>query len=222
MKIHIVKQGDTLWKIAQKYNLDFEKLKDFNKHIENPDKIFPGMKVKIPTDSVPIRPQFPSENQIQHVSEKKKEQLTPEQFTPMPAPEPMEMESPFMPSMPAPEPTESPFMPSMPAPESTESPFMPPMTMPSMPMTPIMPPVMPQFTPFCPSKHHHDCCHPMEYGHYPFPHYMAPPMPFPSGMPGMPPVPPAPNMEVENTPPGNPQPFCPAPVKKKKKGRNRN
>ncbi|WP_368784382.1 SafA/ExsA family spore coat assembly protein, partial [Acinetobacter baumannii] len=54
MKIHIVKKGDTLWKIAQKYNIDFETLKNANTHIKNPDKIVPGMKVKIPTSGVPL------------------------------------------------------------------------------------------------------------------------------------------------------------------------
>lgn len=48
MRIHIVQKGDTLWKIAQKYNVDFEQLKQLNSHLANPDYILPGMKIKIP------------------------------------------------------------------------------------------------------------------------------------------------------------------------------
>ncbi|WP_040302280.1 SafA/ExsA family spore coat assembly protein, partial [Aneurinibacillus aneurinilyticus] len=55
MKIHIVKKGDTLWKIAQKYNADFETIKKINTHIKNPDKILPGMKVKVPTNGVQLK-----------------------------------------------------------------------------------------------------------------------------------------------------------------------
>ncbi|WP_029326492.1 SafA/ExsA family spore coat assembly protein [Bacillus sp. m3-13] len=46
MKIHIVQKGDTLWKIAQKYNVNFEELKKSNSQLSNPDMIMPGMKIK--------------------------------------------------------------------------------------------------------------------------------------------------------------------------------
>lgn len=52
MKIHIVQKGDTLWKLAEKYGVDFEKLKEVNKHLANPDELMPGMKVKIPVSPV--------------------------------------------------------------------------------------------------------------------------------------------------------------------------
>ncbi|MDQ0254239.1 morphogenetic protein associated with SpoVID [Evansella vedderi] len=52
MRIHIVQKGETLWKIAQKYGVNFEELKSANNHLSNPDLIMPGMKVKIPTGSV--------------------------------------------------------------------------------------------------------------------------------------------------------------------------
>ncbi|WP_329955792.1 SafA/ExsA family spore coat assembly protein [Calidifontibacillus erzurumensis] len=55
MKIHIVQKGDTLWKIAQKYGVDFNELKQVNSHLSNPDMIMPGMKIKIPTGSVPVK-----------------------------------------------------------------------------------------------------------------------------------------------------------------------
>jgi morphogenetic protein associated with SpoVID len=51
VKIHIVQKGDTLWKIAQKYGVDFEQLKKMNSQLSNPDMIMPGMKIKIPTSS---------------------------------------------------------------------------------------------------------------------------------------------------------------------------
>nr|WP_239671700.1 SafA/ExsA family spore coat assembly protein [Mangrovibacillus cuniculi] len=49
MKIHIVQKGDTLWKIAKKYGVDFEELKTLNAQLSNPDLIMPGMKIKVPT-----------------------------------------------------------------------------------------------------------------------------------------------------------------------------
>lgn len=52
MKIHIVQKGDTLWKIAEKYNVDFEQLKNMNTQLSDPDMIMPGMKIKIPSGSV--------------------------------------------------------------------------------------------------------------------------------------------------------------------------
>lgn len=48
VKIHVVQQGDTLWKIAQQYGVDFEKLKQANSHLANPDQLSPGQKIKIP------------------------------------------------------------------------------------------------------------------------------------------------------------------------------
>ncbi|WP_284036093.1 SafA/ExsA family spore coat assembly protein [Neobacillus sp. 114] len=49
MKIHIVQKGDTLWKIAKKYGVNFEELKKLNSQLSNPDMIMPGMKIKVPT-----------------------------------------------------------------------------------------------------------------------------------------------------------------------------
>ncbi|WP_417891410.1 SafA/ExsA family spore coat assembly protein [Bacillus alkalicola] len=56
MRIHIVQKGDTLWKIAQKYGVDFEALKGANTQLSNPDLIMPGMKIKVPTGSVQAAP----------------------------------------------------------------------------------------------------------------------------------------------------------------------
>lgn len=55
MRIHIVQKGDTLWKIAQKYGVDFEQLKSMNAHISNPDAIMPGMKIKVPTSGGQVK-----------------------------------------------------------------------------------------------------------------------------------------------------------------------
>ncbi|WP_227872037.1 LysM peptidoglycan-binding domain-containing protein [Paenibacillus albus] len=51
MKIHIVKKGDTLYLIAQKYNVSLEEIIKLNPEITNPDQIGIGMKVKVPTGS---------------------------------------------------------------------------------------------------------------------------------------------------------------------------
>jgi morphogenetic protein associated with SpoVID len=55
VKIHVVQKGDTLFKIAKKYNVDFDELKQANAQLSNPDLIMPGMKVKIPTGGVPVK-----------------------------------------------------------------------------------------------------------------------------------------------------------------------
>ncbi|MBS4176210.1 SafA/ExsA family spore coat assembly protein [Lederbergia citrea] len=49
MKIHIAQKGETLWKIAQKYGVNFEELKQMNAQLSNPDMIMPGMKIKVPS-----------------------------------------------------------------------------------------------------------------------------------------------------------------------------
>ncbi|WP_062355505.1 SafA/ExsA family spore coat assembly protein [Bacillus kwashiorkori] len=59
MKIHIVQKGDTLWKIAQKYGVNFEQLKSANTQLSNPDMLMPGMKIKIPTSSGTIKKEQP-------------------------------------------------------------------------------------------------------------------------------------------------------------------
>ncbi len=48
MATYIVRQGDTLYKIAKKYNLTIESLLNANPEIENPDMIFPGETLRIP------------------------------------------------------------------------------------------------------------------------------------------------------------------------------
>lgn len=50
VRTHIVQKGDTLWKIAKQYGIDFEELKRLNSHLANPDYIVPGMEIILPND----------------------------------------------------------------------------------------------------------------------------------------------------------------------------
>ncbi len=47
-----MQKGDTLWKIANRYNVDFEHLLSMNTHLGDPNMIMPGMKVKVPTGNM--------------------------------------------------------------------------------------------------------------------------------------------------------------------------
>lgn len=67
MKIHIVKKGDTLWKIAEMYDVDFEELKQMNGHLSHPDMIMPGMKIRVPVHK--------KETKKEHKSHKKEEKI---------------------------------------------------------------------------------------------------------------------------------------------------
>ncbi|WP_214481445.1 SafA/ExsA family spore coat assembly protein [Bacillus sp. SM2101] len=64
MKIHIVQKGDTLWKIAQKYGVDFTELKNMNTQLSNPDMILPGMKIKVPTGNVHVKKEAAINNNV--------------------------------------------------------------------------------------------------------------------------------------------------------------
>ena len=46
---HTVVKGDTMWKIANKYEVGLSEIKGANNHIKNPDLIYPGDKLNIPT-----------------------------------------------------------------------------------------------------------------------------------------------------------------------------
>ncbi len=47
-KTHIVKSGDTMWKIAVRYQVGISELIAGNPQIANPNLIYPGQKIKIP------------------------------------------------------------------------------------------------------------------------------------------------------------------------------
>lgn len=55
MKIHIVKEGDTLYKLAQKYGVEVEDIIACNPLIANPDELIVGLKVKIPTQPTKVK-----------------------------------------------------------------------------------------------------------------------------------------------------------------------
>lgn len=48
---HTVVWGDTLWKIAVKYQVGISELININTQLKNPDLIYPGMKIWIPNQS---------------------------------------------------------------------------------------------------------------------------------------------------------------------------
>ncbi|RCX10338.1 2',3'-cyclic-nucleotide 2'-phosphodiesterase/3'-nucleotidase [Anaerobacterium chartisolvens] len=49
-EIYVVKSGDVLWKIAEKYDVDWKELSEYNK-LKDPHLIYPEQKIKIPKDS---------------------------------------------------------------------------------------------------------------------------------------------------------------------------
>lgn len=69
MKIHIVKKGDTLWEIANKYDVNFEQLKELNSQLSSPDMIMPGMKIKVPSSAKPVK------KEEMQIKEKEKEMV---------------------------------------------------------------------------------------------------------------------------------------------------
>lgn len=52
MKIHVVRKGDTLYDIAQKYGVDLDVLIAANPQIEDPDVLMIGQKIRIPSKGV--------------------------------------------------------------------------------------------------------------------------------------------------------------------------
>ncbi|MFC0332124.1 LysM peptidoglycan-binding domain-containing protein, partial [Paenibacillus sepulcri] len=64
MKIHIVKKGDSLYMIAQKYGVSLEDIVELNPSITNVDMIDVGMKIKIPASK-------PEDMEIMHQHEVK-------------------------------------------------------------------------------------------------------------------------------------------------------
>lgn len=111
VKIHIVQKGDTLWKIAKKYGVNFEELKQMNAQLSNPDMIMPGMKIKVPTGGGTVK----KETQIKYGSKEMPMKEMPKTEHPfkeqkpmaMPVQEakkemPKEVQKPFTPKMPQP------------------------------------------------------------------------------------------------------------------------
>lgn len=121
MKIHIVQKGDSLWKIAKKYGVNFELLKKTNSQLSNPDMLMPGMKIKIPeTNSSPKKETDTKVNfgvkeaPIQNVTQAK----------PQPMKQPAVKEMPKMPTQKKESVKEMPKMPYV-APKATVKPIIP-------------------------------------------------------------------------------------------------
>jgi morphogenetic protein associated with SpoVID len=54
LKIYIVQKGDTASKIAEKHGVSLSALKNLNTQLSDPEKLKPGMKIKVPTESKPV------------------------------------------------------------------------------------------------------------------------------------------------------------------------
>ncbi|WP_181349706.1 SafA/ExsA family spore coat assembly protein [Thalassobacillus sp. CUG 92003] len=112
MRIHIVQKGDTLWKISQKYGVNFEELKKVNSHLSNPDMIMPGMKIKVPQQKKQVKKEAPKAKEMpKHPSQKPYKDTSPK-----PIPVVKEDEKPKKPKeqpkeMPKEKPAEKPMMP---------------------------------------------------------------------------------------------------------------
>ena len=52
--VHTVVAGDSMWKIAVKYEVGLSELKTANPHIENPELIYPGQTVNIPVKDTTV------------------------------------------------------------------------------------------------------------------------------------------------------------------------
>ncbi|MBJ6362943.1 LysM peptidoglycan-binding domain-containing protein [Paenibacillus sp. GCM10012307] len=65
MKIHVVKQGESLYTISQKYGVPLDEIIKLNPGIANPNEIDVGLKVKIPS-AVTTTPHKPNEVEILH------------------------------------------------------------------------------------------------------------------------------------------------------------
>jgi LysM repeat protein len=66
LKIHIVKKNDTLFNLANKYNVELDAIIAINPQIQDPNKIDVGMKVKIPSRPQPVEPPS-SEHAHKHI-----------------------------------------------------------------------------------------------------------------------------------------------------------
>ena len=58
-EVYVVKSGDTLSKIASKYNTTYQKLAEYN-NISNPNVISVGQKIKIPKGTTTVKPWTPA------------------------------------------------------------------------------------------------------------------------------------------------------------------
>ncbi|UTR07834.1 LysM domain-containing protein [Alkalihalobacillus sp. LMS6] len=71
MRIHIVQKGETVGKLADKYDLSAKQIKQANHTITNPEMLMPGMKVKIPSPTVAVRKEKTVKKEEKPVTSKK-------------------------------------------------------------------------------------------------------------------------------------------------------
>ena len=64
-KEYVVQPGDTIWKIARNFGITVSEILDVNPAIENPELIYPGQSIKLPTgkDNCNYKP-FPDQDEI--------------------------------------------------------------------------------------------------------------------------------------------------------------
>lgn len=93
--------GDTLWNLAEKYNASFEELKQVNSHLANPEKLMPGMKIKIPGSTKQVQKAKSKKEQMTPVSKEEKTSKK-EQTKPVQKEEKKEAEHPYKQKTPTP------------------------------------------------------------------------------------------------------------------------
>jgi morphogenetic protein associated with SpoVID len=133
VKIHIVQKGDTLWKIAKKYGVNFEELKKMNTQLSNPDMIMPGMKIKVPTAGGTIKKESPIGGLAAKINMGSKKEM-PIKELPIVKEQPIIKEQPIVKEMPIKEvPIKEVPIKQVPIKEVPKTPFIPKMPMPIMP-----------------------------------------------------------------------------------------
>lgn len=97
MKLYIVKQGDTMSAIAEKYGLDVQQLIAANPSINDPDVISPGMKIRIPSASA-MEPTFHEAPPVEEANAFMQIPVAPVKAGANPMPNQMPMMPDFMPN----------------------------------------------------------------------------------------------------------------------------
>ena len=56
LRIHIVQKGDSMWKIAKRYGVDYKELLRLNSQVKTPDTLYPGARVSCSRQNDASRP----------------------------------------------------------------------------------------------------------------------------------------------------------------------
>lgn len=142
MRVYIVQQGDTLWKIAKQHHVNFEQLKQMNNQLTNLDLLMPGMEILLPEEDSSGSNVLGQKQQVP---------------TPLPAPNRPSQPEPMPPMPPMQQMPQPPMMEPMPCFICQMMPWPMPMPWPPMqpwqqsPMPPMQPwPQQPQMPPMQP------------------------------------------------------------------------